>query len=86
MQKNIVSPTSKGQITIPASIRRELGINPDTLLKFTQKGDVISITPIKIEQTNARRSYSQEEITQFIKDDQISLDDRQFFNKLLGGQ
>lgn len=86
MQKNIVSPTSKGQITIPASIRRELGINPDTLLKFTQKGDVISITPIKIEQTNARRSYSQEEITQFIKDDQISPDDRQFFNKLLGGQ
>jgi antitoxin PrlF len=35
--------TSKGQITIPAQIRRVLGVNSGDLLEFTPNGQVVQV-------------------------------------------
>jgi AbrB family looped-hinge helix DNA binding protein len=36
--------TSKGQVTIPQSIREKLGLLPDTEVEFTLDGDGVRIT------------------------------------------
>jgi AbrB family looped-hinge helix DNA binding protein len=36
--------TSKGQVTIPQSIREKLGLLPDTEVEFTIDGDAVRIT------------------------------------------
>lgn len=44
--KNIVMPTSKGQITIPVAIRKKYSIDDSTSLKFIDKGQ--GVIEIKI--------------------------------------
>ncbi len=39
--------TSKGQITIPLSIRRALGLNERDRLEFEVEGDVLTARPIR---------------------------------------
>ena len=39
--------TSKGQITIPAKLRKEFSINEDSRILFEKKDDAILIKPIK---------------------------------------
>lgn len=43
----IVRSLRRGQITIPAEFRKELGIEEDTLLKLTLSGEKLEITPVK---------------------------------------
>jgi antitoxin PrlF len=35
--------TAKGQVTIPAEIRAQFGLLPDTEVEFVVKGDVVSL-------------------------------------------
>jgi len=43
----IVKPTSKGQMTIPADIRRELAIDQKTFLNITKKGEGFLVVPLR---------------------------------------
>lgn len=83
MSKLIGSPTSKGQITIPAIIRKEFGINTNTMLRFSYDRDKIIIKPVKIDNQNILREYSKNEIEEFIKEDKISQTDAKYFRKVL---
>jgi len=44
----LVKPLRSGQITIPASIRRKLGIDRDTLLQISLNSGEIRVKPIRI--------------------------------------
>ena len=67
----IVKPLPKGQITIPATFRRQLGIDENTLLDISvREGDLI-VRPIKSIPAKYLRSYSDEEIEGFLKEDKI---------------
>jgi AbrB family looped-hinge helix DNA binding protein len=39
-----VTVSEKGQVVIPAAIRRSLGIKPGTQLEFEREGDTIRVT------------------------------------------
>ncbi len=41
--------TSKGQVTIPAEIRQELGLKPRDTVEFARDGDRIFIKPLESE-------------------------------------
>jgi AbrB family looped-hinge helix DNA binding protein len=58
---NIVTSGPKGQIVIPAKIREELHIGPDTSLQITISGNSIIIHPITgiIRSVDAENSYEQ---------------------------
>ena len=43
---NTAVVTTKGQVVIPAKIRRSLGIKPGTRLVFNQKSSTIEVRPI----------------------------------------
>jgi len=47
--------TSKGQIVIPASIRRRLGIKEGTRIKIEEKGNEIILKPITREYVHSLR-------------------------------
>lgn len=79
---NIAQIRDRGQVTIPKKIRQEAGINNDaTVIITTEPGRIIleqvGITPYPI------RGYTNTEIEQFIKDDQIDNTLRAKANKLL---
>ena len=83
MAKFIGSPTSKGQITIPAIIRKEFGIDTNTVLKFSYDRDKIILKPVKIDDQDTLRQYSKSEIEEFIKEDKVSRDDAEYFRKVI---
>ncbi len=82
MSQLISSPTSKGQVTIPAVFRKKFGIDSNSLLQFSEQDGNIVIKPLKIKD-NTLREYSQAEINGFLKDDKLSESDAKFFNKIL---
>lgn len=44
-----VQPTSKGQVTLPVALRRQLDINPNTLLNVTVERGRVVLEPIRAE-------------------------------------
>ena len=44
----IIRSLRRGQLTIPAEFRKELGIDEDTLLKLTLSSGKLEITPVKV--------------------------------------
>ena len=71
MSQLISSPTSKGQVTIPAVFRKKFRIDTESLLQFSEQNGNIVITPLKLK-GNTLREYSKKEIEAFMKDDKIS--------------
>ncbi len=49
MEMSIAKVTSQGQITIPADIRRRLGIQPGGKVVFIQEGDWVLMTNATME-------------------------------------
>ena len=45
----IVRQLRRGQVTIPADVRRELGIESDTLLQMTVHDGELRIRPVRVE-------------------------------------
>ncbi|MDF1500061.1 MAG: AbrB/MazE/SpoVT family DNA-binding domain-containing protein [Anaerolineales bacterium] len=69
----LVKPFAKGQITIPAEFRKQLGIDESTLLRLKLIGSKIEITPVRIvEEVRLQREYSNTEIDAFLEDDKVS--------------
>lgn len=48
--EKIVKPLPKGQVTIPAVIRKKLGISRETYLKFVLEGDSFRGIPVKVKE------------------------------------
>ena len=67
----IVKPLPKGQITIPATFRKQLGIGEDTLLDVTVKDGEIIIKPLKSIPAKYLRSYSDKEVECFLEEDKF---------------
>ena len=62
---------AKGQITIPAEFRKKLGIDTDTLLDVTLTEGKLEITPIKIQDNEILREYTDKDIQRFLQEDKI---------------
>lgn len=82
MSKTLVRPTSKGQVTIPKSIRDQLGVKPSAYLSVHLENGKVIFQPVEIE--NDIREYTDEQIAEFSKVDKISRQSAKFANKLLG--
>jgi AbrB family looped-hinge helix DNA binding protein len=83
MPKLLIRPTSKGQVTLPVSIRKKLRLNAETFLEVLTEGPKIVLKPVKFENQDYR-FYQDEEIAEFLKEDKISRQDAKFFQKVLG--
>ncbi len=69
-----IKPTVRGQITIPKSVRQELGITPQTKLKIYVENNRIIIEPVSpldllfadLEQEAKTRGYIQDDLNREI--------------------
>jgi AbrB family looped-hinge helix DNA binding protein len=68
----IIQPKSEGQITIPASMRRALGIDETSLLEIRLDGDHLTISNLTRHNGEHVRVFSDEEIAEFMEEDKIS--------------
>jgi AbrB family looped-hinge helix DNA binding protein len=81
----LVKPLSRGQITIPIEFRRKLGIEDNTVLNLTLKGNKIEITPAVVREVGEEelREYTDEEISQFLQEDKIDQETARAVKRLL---
>ncbi len=71
MEMSIAKVTSQGQITIPADIRRLLGIQPGGKVVFIQDGDKVMMANATIEAfTQMQRAFAGEAERLGLKDEQ----------------
>ena len=68
----IIQPMSKGQITIPSTMRRALGIDETSLLAIRVDGDRLIISKLTPRDEDGVRVFSDEEIAEFLEEDKIS--------------
>lgn len=72
MQQIVIKPLAKGQITIPISFRKTLGIDESTLFKAQLQKDGILLTPLEINwQDKYIREFTDEEIGEWLKEDRL---------------
>ena len=45
--QRVAKITSKGQITVPREVRQALGVNPGDKIVFEQKGNDVSVRPVR---------------------------------------
>lgn len=73
MQQIIIKPLAKGQITIPVSFRRELGIEENTLFQAEIKENGVFLKPISLDwKEKYIRQFSDEEIKGWLKEDKLN--------------
>lgn len=85
MNTAIIQPLDKGQITIPAAIRQELGIGKDTILKLVVRGRELVIKPLTLDwKEKYIRTYSDSELKEFYELDKLDGKTRAKLNKILG--
>jgi AbrB family looped-hinge helix DNA binding protein len=60
--------TSKGQITIPVSVRNQLGLEPGTLLSFTSYEDAFIVRPASNALASLRGIIPNNEIRASVED------------------
>lgn len=87
MNSLFIQPLDKGQITIPALIRRKLGIDKNTILKLEvrDKDRQLIIQPMAIDWKNKYiREYQDKEIKEFYKLDKLDKKTRSKIAKYLG--
>jgi len=81
----VVRPLPKGQITLPVEFRRRLGIDSETILSLTLKGNTIEIVPLRpVPQQGTLREYQDDDIDRFLKEDQLGPDTAAKVRRLLG--
>jgi antitoxin PrlF len=72
MKENLVV-TEKGQITLPVSMRRSLGLGKRSVVQAEQVGGKIVLTPAMVIETEL---YSDEQIREWDKQDAFGKDER----------
>ena len=70
VQRKIVKPMARGQVTIPAQFREALGIGADTLLEISLADDRLEIVPLR-QGADALRRYTVDEISRFVEEDRL---------------
>ena len=83
MNKVLVKLTSKGQVTIPSAIRKKIGIDETTFLSVYLDNNQVIFKPVEIDQKSELREYSDQEIREFLENDQVDPQDLSFFQDLL---
>lgn len=78
MKEIITSVTQRGQVTIPAEVRRLLGVKPKDKVAFTIDDGQVSLTPAKFTLETAFRSVpplpqplSDKQITRTAKEEHV---------------
>jgi len=69
-----ITPTVRGQITIPKDVRKELGITPNTKLKIYVESNKVVVEPVShldflfksIEEEAKTKGYTEEELNREI--------------------
>ena len=85
LMTKLVRPLSRGQITIPIEFRKKLGIDANTILSLALRGNKIEITPAIVREVGEEelREYTDEEISQFLRDDKIDRETARTVKRLL---
>ena len=80
-QKTSVLVSSKGQVTLPASMRKALGLTGDNaFVTIEQKGGKLVLTPAIVVETEI---YSDEDIARWEREDRFAPGEREALNKAL---
>lgn len=80
--KNLLRPTSKGQVTIPKSFRQKLNLGTDTFLEVTLEGQKIIFQPVTVKPANIR-TYTDQQVKEFMKEDKLTEENAKFLNRIL---
>ena len=82
----LVKPRARGQITIPADFREELGIDENTVLQMRLRGTRIEITPLRVaDDDRLFREYDPADIQAFLEEDKLDRRTAEKARKLLAG-
>lgn len=72
MKEYIVKPLPKGQITIPAELRKQIGMSESTVFKVVVQGSGLYLEPVHLGwEQKFLREYSPEYVKELAKDDKI---------------
>ena len=82
----LVKPRARGQITIPAEFRDQLGIDENTVLQMRLRGTKIEITPLRVvDDDRVLREYDPADIQAFLEEDKLDRRTAEKARKLLSG-
>ena len=82
----LVKPRARGQITIPAEFRDQLGIDENTVLQMRLRGTKIEITPLRVaDDDRLLREYDAADIQAFLEEDKLDRRTAEKARKLLSG-
>ena len=82
----LVKPRARGQITIPAEFRDQLGIDENTVLQMRLEGTKIEITPLRVvDDDRLLREYDPADIQAFLEEDKLDRRTAEKARKLLSG-
>jgi len=82
----LVKPRARGQITIPAEFRDQLGIDENTVLQMRLEGTKIEITPLRVvDDDRLLREYDPADIQAFLAEDKLDRRIAEKARKLLSG-
>lgn len=65
--------SSKGQVTLPAAIRRAIGLGSDAIVTAEQQGGRIVLTPAMVVETE---TYADTDIQAWLRDDRFAAGER----------
>jgi antitoxin PrlF len=75
VEMSVAKVTSQGQITIPADIRKKLGIQPGSKVVFIQDGDRVMITNATMEAfEQMQKAFASDAERLGLKDEQDAVD------------
>ena len=79
MRQNLLV-SSRGQITLPASVRKRLGIQSGGIVTLEEKDNVVVLRPAAVVEIE---TYSDEEITRWDEEDRLEPGERKALLKRL---
>lgn len=81
MPRQTLTVSSRGQITLPAGLRKRLGIRPGGVLSAEEKGGELVLRPAVVLEMEP---YSDADIRRWDEEDRLSPGERDRILKLLG--
>jgi antitoxin PrlF len=80
MRQNLLV-SNRGQITLPASVRKRLGIQSGGIVTLEERDNAVVLRPAAVVEIE---TYSEEEISQWDKEDRLEPGERKALLKRLG--
>lgn len=80
MSENLIV-SSRGQITLPAALRKRLGIEPGSVVLIDERNGELVLRPAAVFEIE---SYSDKDIARWDKDDRLNETEREAILKRLG--